>query len=95
MSATQELTVLYGSQTGNAQQIAENLVADAEKKGIPASVYPMNEFKVRCAALPRPLKSLSRLATSIQRHFQGIRTPKTGFGGVGTFSDLIKASPAA
>ena len=46
----QRLTVLYGSQTGNAQRIAHTLAARAEAAGVPvrllrADAYPLRELK--------------------------------------------------
>jgi len=46
----QRLTVLYGSQTGNAQRIAHRLAARAEAAGVPvrllrADAYPLRELK--------------------------------------------------
>jgi len=44
------LTIVYGSQTGNARRIAERLAADAEAAGLPvrllrADAYPVRELK--------------------------------------------------
>ena len=44
------LTVVYGSQTGNARRVAEQLVADAEASGLPvrllrADAYPLRDLK--------------------------------------------------
>ncbi len=44
------LTVLYGSQTGNARRVAERLAAEAEAAGLPvrllrADAYPLRELK--------------------------------------------------
>ena len=39
------VTILYGSQTGNAQSIAEDLCADCNARDIPATVHEMNAFK--------------------------------------------------
>ncbi len=46
----QRLTVLYGSQTGNAQRVAQKLAARAEAAGVPvrllrADAYPLRELK--------------------------------------------------
>jgi sulfite reductase (NADPH) flavoprotein alpha-component len=48
-SSQNRLTVIYGSQTGNARRAAEQLVADAEATGLPvrlvrADVYPTREL---------------------------------------------------
>lgn len=49
-AASQRLTVVYGSQTGNAKRAAEALVADAEAAGLTvrlfrADAYPLRELK--------------------------------------------------
>lgn len=49
-SVGQRLTVLYGSQTGNAQRIAHTLAARAQAAGVPvrllrADAYPLRELK--------------------------------------------------
>lgn len=48
--ASQPLTIVYGSQTGNAQRIAENLAQRAQDAGLPvrllrADAYPLRELK--------------------------------------------------
>ena len=45
-----QLTVVYGSQTGNARRVAEQLAADTEAAGLPvrllrADAYPLRELK--------------------------------------------------
>jgi sulfite reductase (NADPH) flavoprotein alpha-component len=44
------LTIVYGSQTGNARRVAEQVLADAESAGLPARLlradaYPLRELK--------------------------------------------------
>ncbi|KAI3429341.1 hypothetical protein D9Q98_005436 [Chlorella vulgaris] len=41
---TKELVVLYASQTGTASEIAKNIQAEAEQKGVKGRVASMNEF---------------------------------------------------
>ena len=43
-AAAGHFLILYASQTGNAQSIAEGLREEAEEKGFNASVYCTNEF---------------------------------------------------
>jgi sulfite reductase (NADPH) flavoprotein alpha-component len=48
--ATAPLTIVYGSQTGNARRVAEQLAASAEGAGLPvrllrADAYPLRELK--------------------------------------------------
>jgi methionine synthase reductase len=54
MGATAEkrkLAILYGSQTGNAQSIAEALSEDAKARGYEATLMPMNKFKTLSPSL--------------------------------------------
>ena len=44
MAVTSNCLILFASQTGNAQSIAEGLKEEAEEKGFNASVYCTNEF---------------------------------------------------
>lgn len=39
------LTILFGSQTGNAKGVAESVKAQAEARGIPVSLVAMNDYK--------------------------------------------------
>ena len=48
--ATQTLTIVYGSQTGNAKRLAESLAQQAEHAGVStrlvrADAYPVRELK--------------------------------------------------
>ena len=43
-AVTSHFLILYASQTGNAQSIAEGLREEAEEKGFNSSVYCTNEF---------------------------------------------------
>src|SRR6185436_5524454 len=43
-SKTQSLLILYGSQTGTAEQLAKRLGTDAAKRGFAARVMEMNAF---------------------------------------------------
>lgn len=42
---TGSLTILVGSQTGNAKGVAESVKAQAEARGVPVSLVAMNDFK--------------------------------------------------
>ncbi len=42
---TGSLTILVGSQTGNAKGVAESVKAQAEARGIPVSLVAMNDYK--------------------------------------------------
>ena len=53
-AAAGHFLILYASQTGNAQSIAEGLREEAEEKGFNASVYCTNEFdKDKVSGRPR------------------------------------------
>src|SRR5690606_41597736 len=41
----QEATILYGSQTGNAQQVARKLKTALESQGIEVALFAMSDFK--------------------------------------------------
>ena len=43
-ASTSHFLILYASQTGNAQSIAEDLREEAEEKGFNSSVHCTNEF---------------------------------------------------
>ncbi|GGE58210.1 sulfite reductase [NADPH] flavoprotein alpha-component [Streptosporangium jomthongense] len=47
VSAAPELTVLFGSQTGNAEELAQQLAARAADKGVSAKVVDMADYKHR------------------------------------------------
>jgi flavodoxin len=39
------LTILYGSQTGCAQEVAERIYRLAKKRCFQVSIFPMNDFQ--------------------------------------------------
>lgn len=39
------LTILFGSQTGNAKGVAEGLLAEAKSRGIPAQLFSISDYK--------------------------------------------------
>ncbi|HET7314446.1 assimilatory sulfite reductase (NADPH) flavoprotein subunit [Salinisphaera sp.] len=59
------LTVLYGSQTGNAEDIAEQLVARAEAEGLSAKAIDMLDYK------PRDLKKEKNVVICVSTHGEG------------------------
>ena len=63
--AAEPLTVLYGSQTGNAEDIAEQLVARAEAEGLTAKAVDMLDYK------PRDLKKEKNIVICVSTHGEG------------------------
>ncbi len=59
------VTVLYGSQTGNAARLAQQLAKRAKAVGLSATVHCMSEFK------PSQLKKLSNLLIVVSTHGEG------------------------
>lgn len=53
--ASSTLTILYGSQTGNAKGVASSLAAQAQAQGLTVDLKNMSEFK------PKSIKSVSHL----------------------------------
>lgn len=62
-----ELRILYGSHTGNCEELAQELQVRAKQKGLQAQVSDMASFK------PRDLKKISHLAVLVSTH--GIGEP--------------------
>lgn len=60
-----KLTVLYGSQTGNAETLAERLTEQARAKGLEVECLDMNDFPAR------RLKKEQRLAIITSTHGEG------------------------
>ncbi|WP_286875489.1 flavodoxin domain-containing protein, partial [Marinimicrobium sp. UBA4509] len=56
------LTILYGSQTGNAETLAEQLAEQARAQGLDVECLDMDEFPVR------QLKKTERLALITSTH---------------------------
>ncbi|MDX1587813.1 MAG: assimilatory sulfite reductase (NADPH) flavoprotein subunit [Oleiphilaceae bacterium] len=59
------LTVLYGSQTGNAESLAEQLGEQAKARGLPVTVQDMADYK------PRQLKKEAFVALLASTHGEG------------------------
>ncbi|WP_307893950.1 assimilatory sulfite reductase (NADPH) flavoprotein subunit [Bacillus swezeyi] len=62
---SKEVTILYGSQTGNAQGIAENAGKSLEGRGFQVTVSSMSDFK------PNQLKKLKNLLIVVSTHGEG------------------------
>lgn len=62
---SKDVTILYGSQTGNAQGLAENTGKALEAKGFNVTVSSMNDFK------PNNLKKLENLLIVVSTHGEG------------------------
>ena len=63
--AAVKLTILYGSQTGNAEGVAELLAEKAKAEGVEANVVDMADYK------PRQLKNETHLAVITSTHGEG------------------------
>lgn len=59
------LTILYGSETGNAEGVGEDLKAAAEAKGFAVSLYGMDDYK------PKDLKKEKNLVIVTATHGEG------------------------
>ncbi|MCT9872480.1 flavodoxin domain-containing protein, partial [Paenarthrobacter aurescens] len=64
-TVSKDVTILYGSQTGNAQGLAENTGKTLEAKGFNVTVSSMNDFK------PNNLKKLDNLFIFVRTHGEG------------------------
>ncbi|RFU63723.1 assimilatory sulfite reductase (NADPH) flavoprotein subunit [Peribacillus glennii] len=64
-SVSKEVTVLYGSQTGNAQGLAENAGKTLEGRGFQVTVSSMSDFK------PNNLKKVQNLLIIVSTHGEG------------------------
>lgn len=62
---SKEITILYGSQTGNAQGIAESSSKTLKEKGYDVTVSSMSDFK------PNQLKKLKNLLIIVSTHGEG------------------------
>lgn len=59
MSNSDSLLVLYGSQTGNAQSIAEDTFLEASMKGFNPKIQSLNDFYNQVRLVPQLLTSLA------------------------------------
>ncbi|MCY8975376.1 assimilatory sulfite reductase (NADPH) flavoprotein subunit [Bacillus atrophaeus] len=62
---SKEVTILYGSQTGNAQGLAENMGKTLEGRGYQVNVSSMSDFK------PNNLKKIKNLLIVVSTHGEG------------------------
>ncbi|MBO1513668.1 assimilatory sulfite reductase (NADPH) flavoprotein subunit [Metabacillus bambusae] len=62
---SKDVTILYGSQTGNAQGLAENTGKTLEGQGFKVTVSSMNDFK------PNNLKKVQNLLIVVSTHGEG------------------------
>jgi sulfite reductase (NADPH) flavoprotein alpha-component len=62
---SQEVTVLFGSQTGNGQKLAKDLSRKLEERGFQVSLSSMIDFK------PNSLKKVSNLLILVSTHGEG------------------------
>lgn len=62
---SKEVTILYGSQTGNAQGLAEKAGKTLEGRGFKATVLSMSDFK------PNNLKKVQNLLIIVSTHGEG------------------------
>ena len=60
-----EVTVLYGTDTGNSKQLAEKLTRQLEERGYKASCFVMDQFK------PQTLKKVEVLLIVVSTHGEG------------------------
>ncbi|HBZ08306.1 MAG TPA: assimilatory sulfite reductase (NADPH) flavoprotein subunit [Bacillus bacterium] len=65
VQATKELTILFGSQTGNSQGLAEEISEKLKNMEYQVTLTPMNEFKVK------DLKKLTLLLIIVSTHGEG------------------------
>ena len=65
VTETKEVTVLYGTQTGNAQSLAENFTEQLLGNGLKVNAICMNEFKAR------DIKKLTHVLIIISTHGEG------------------------
>lgn len=64
-AASREVTVLYGSQTGNSQRLAKDLSRRLEERGLQVTLSSMNDFK------PNGLKKVQNLLLLVSTHGEG------------------------
>ena len=62
---SKEVTILYGSQTGNAQGLAKKAGKTLENKGFQVTVSSMSDFK------PNNLKKVQNLLIIVSTHGEG------------------------
>lgn len=80
---SKEVTILYGSQTGNAQRLAEDAATTLEKKGFRVTISSMSDFK------PNNLKKVKNLLITVSTNGEG-EPPDNAL----TFHEFIKGRRA-
>lgn len=66
VTIAEEVTVLYGSQTGNAQRLAQAIGQRLVERGLPVTINAMSDFKAR------DLKKVKNLLILVSTHGEGI-----------------------
>jgi sulfite reductase (NADPH) flavoprotein alpha-component len=64
-AAPQEVTILFGSQTGNSQKLAKKISGKLQEKGLIVSLSSMSDFK------PNTLKKVQNLLILVSTHGEG------------------------
>lgn len=64
-AVAKEVTILYGTQTGNCQELAEGFTKQLEEQAYTVEVSAMNDFK------PRDVKKLKNLLVIVSTHGEG------------------------
>ncbi|UUZ93711.1 flavodoxin domain-containing protein [Paenibacillus sp. P25] len=64
-AASKEVTVLFGSQTGNSHKLAKNLSKKLEEQGFQVTLSSMSDFK------PNGLKKVQNLLILVSTHGEG------------------------
>jgi sulfite reductase (NADPH) flavoprotein alpha-component len=64
-AAPQEVTILFGSQTGNSQKLAKKISGKLQEKGLVVTLSSMSDFK------PNTLKKVQNLLILVSTHGEG------------------------
>lgn len=64
-AVSKEVTILYGTQTGNCQELAENFSEQLEEQQYDIQLLAMNDFK------PRDIKKIKNLLVIVSTHGEG------------------------
>ncbi len=65
LATSQEVTILFGSQTGNAQNLSKKLSQKLEERGLQVTLSSMSDFK------PNGLKKVQNLLILVSTHGEG------------------------
>lgn len=65
LAPNQEITILYGSQTGNGQALAEQFANNLKERGLSVTLTSMNDFKTNT------LRKLTNLLVIVSTHGEG------------------------